>query len=62
MIEKMIAGQQFLYQTARGDVYHVSENISRIGFWSSEEDSDIIAFVDTDASSYINDILHSSEL
>ena len=49
MIEYMISGRAFLYQTISGVVYHVSENITKIESWSSNNNESIVAFVDADS-------------
>jgi hypothetical protein len=51
MIEYMISGRAFLYQTIGEVVYHVSKNITKIESWSPDTDEPIVAFVDADSGS-----------
>jgi len=51
MIEYMISGHAFLYQTIDGVVYHVSENITKIESWLPNIDEPMVAFVDADTGS-----------
>ena len=47
IIESLIEGRPFLYQTKRRTVYHVGHNgVKKVQFWSPE--ADIVAFVDGD--------------
>ena len=46
MVESMIAGTPFLYQTINGTVYHVSDAIIAINTWQARKA--IVAFVDAD--------------
>ena len=47
VIESLIAGKPFLYQSNNGTVYHVAENgVEEIWSWSSN--AKIVAFVDGD--------------
>lgn len=48
MIEYMVSGRAFLYQTVGGVVYHVSEIITVIESWSPDTDEPMVAFVDAD--------------
>jgi hypothetical protein len=51
IIESMIEGRPFLYQTRTGTVYHVAENgVDAVQSWSSDEP--IVAFVDGDKRDY----------
>jgi len=52
MIEKMIRGCPFLYQTVDGNVYHVSDHVTQITPSSSLETTNLVAFVDADTTSY----------
>jgi hypothetical protein len=53
MIESMIEGRQFLFQTIEGTVYHIAkEGVVRVvHLWSSK--NHIAAFVDADKENYI---------
>ena len=51
MIQYMISGCAFLYQTIGGVVYHVSETITEIESWPPGTVEPIVAFVDADSGS-----------
>jgi hypothetical protein len=50
VIESLLAGRAFIFQTFEGAVYHVSDTVSQIESWTS--DKHITAYVDVDMGSF----------